>query len=84
MLIRNASRDDLAAVPAFWQEAAENRSRPVDLIAAAEERLRGFGAGLIDAMVLDGNVRAHGIWAAHGFEPQGDWSRWVKPLHSAQ
>ena len=50
------------------------------LIAAAEERFREFGAGRVDAMVLDGNARAHGIWAASGYRRQDDWSRWVKPL----
>ena len=137
MIIRSASREDLTAVLAFWLEAAENESRPVDtaeavvalyrrdpaalllavdgdeivgtviagwdgwrghlyrlavaprrrregiggrLVAAAEARFREFGAGRADAMVLDGNTRAHGIWAAGGYRRQDDWSRWVKPL----
>jgi ribosomal protein S18 acetylase RimI-like enzyme len=50
------------------------------LIAAAEERFRKLGGTRADAMVLDANERAHGIWAAHGYRPQGEWSRWVKPL----
>jgi len=50
------------------------------LIAAAEERIRALGGTRIDAMVLDDNDQAHGIWAAHGYRRQGDWSRWVKPL----
>ena len=50
------------------------------LIAAAEERFRQFGGTRVDAMVLDGNAGAHGIWAAHGYQRQPDWSRWVKPI----
>ncbi|MEV4275924.1 GNAT family N-acetyltransferase [Actinoplanes xinjiangensis] len=50
------------------------------LIAAAEERFRSFGGTRVDAMVLDENPAAHGIWAAHGYRRQPDWSRWVKPL----
>jgi ribosomal protein S18 acetylase RimI-like enzyme len=50
------------------------------LIAAAEERFRTFGGTRADAMVLDDNERAHGIWAANGYHPQPEWSRWVKRL----
>lgn len=50
------------------------------LVAAAEERFKTFGGTRADAMVLDGNTVAHGIWAAHDYHPQGEWSRWVKPL----
>ncbi|BCJ43852.1 N-acetyltransferase [Actinoplanes ianthinogenes] len=50
------------------------------LIAAAEERFRALGGTRADAMVLDANERAHGIWTAHGYRPQPEWSRWVKPL----
>jgi ribosomal protein S18 acetylase RimI-like enzyme len=50
------------------------------LIAAAEDRFRDLGGTRADAMVLDANERAHGIWAAHGYRPQNEWSRWVKPL----
>jgi ribosomal protein S18 acetylase RimI-like enzyme len=50
------------------------------LIAAAEERLGRQGGTRADAMVLDENQRAHGIWAAHGYSRQDEWSRWVKPL----
>ena len=50
------------------------------LIAAAEDRIRSLGGTRIDAMVLDDNGRAHGIWAAHGYRRQDDWSRWIKPL----
>ncbi|WP_430781005.1 GNAT family N-acetyltransferase [Actinoplanes sp. G11-F43] len=50
------------------------------LVTAAEERFTSFGGTRTDAMVLDGNIVAHGIWAAHGYRRQDDWSRWVKPL----
>ncbi len=33
-----------------------------------------------DAMVLDGNERAHHAWRAAGSTPQHEWSRWVRPL----
>ncbi|MCO8276659.1 GNAT family N-acetyltransferase [Actinoplanes sp. TRM 88003] len=50
------------------------------LIAAAEDRFRRLGATRADAMVLDANDDAHGAWAAHGYQRQDNWSRWVKPL----
>lgn len=50
------------------------------LIAAAEQRFRKLGGSRVDAMVLDANERAHGVWAAHDYAPQDNWSRWVKPL----
>ena len=50
------------------------------LIAAAEDRFRSFGGTRADAMVLDENQAAHGIWARHGYRLQPEWSRWVKPL----
>jgi ribosomal protein S18 acetylase RimI-like enzyme len=50
------------------------------LIEAAESRIRSLGGTRIDAMVLDDNPRAHAIWAAHGYQRQEDWSRWIKPL----
>jgi ribosomal protein S18 acetylase RimI-like enzyme len=50
------------------------------LIAAAEERFRQFGGTRADAMVLDDNPGAHGIWSANGYVRQAEWSRWVKPL----
>jgi ribosomal protein S18 acetylase RimI-like enzyme len=50
------------------------------LIAAAEERFRAFGGTRADAMVLDDNTDAHGVWAATGYAAQPEWSRWVKPL----
>ena len=50
------------------------------LIAAAEERFRVLGGTRVDAMVLDDNAQAHRIWRARGYAPQGEWSRWIKPL----
>ncbi|MEV0901423.1 GNAT family N-acetyltransferase [Actinoplanes sp. NPDC049802] len=50
------------------------------LIAAAEQRFRAFGGTRADAMVLDANETAHRIWARHGYQPQNEWSRWIKPL----
>jgi ribosomal protein S18 acetylase RimI-like enzyme len=50
------------------------------MIAAAEERLQLLGGTRGDAMVLDDNARAHGIWQATGYRLQEEWSRWVKPL----
>ncbi|MBL7260912.1 GNAT family N-acetyltransferase [Paractinoplanes lichenicola] len=50
------------------------------LIDAAERRFRALGGSRVDAMVLDGNERAHAIWAARGYRRQPEWSRWVKPL----
>ncbi|MFF0379680.1 GNAT family N-acetyltransferase [Actinoplanes missouriensis] len=50
------------------------------LIAAAEERFRDLGGSRADAMVLDANERAHGIWDAHGYARQNEWSRWVKSI----
>jgi ribosomal protein S18 acetylase RimI-like enzyme len=50
------------------------------LVEAAERRFAGFGATRVDAMVLDQNLVAHGAWSALGYQPQGEWSRWVRPL----
>jgi ribosomal protein S18 acetylase RimI-like enzyme len=50
------------------------------LIAAAEERFRALGGTRVDAMVLDDNDQAHGVWAASGYHRQDDWARWIKPL----
>ncbi|MEU4419467.1 GNAT family N-acetyltransferase [Actinoplanes sp. NPDC024001] len=140
LIYRAARADELAAVLAFWQVAAENDSRPADttaavealhrrdpgalilavdgdeivgtviagwdgwrchlyrlavapwrrregiggrLIAAAEGRFTDFGGTRADAMVLDENEAAHGIWAAQGYGRQPEWSRWVKPLPPA-
>ncbi|MFI1994667.1 GNAT family N-acetyltransferase [Actinoplanes sp. NPDC020271] len=56
----------------------------VRLIEAAEERFRRLGGTRVDAMVLDANERAHGIWAARGYRRQDEWSRWVKPLDTSE
>ena len=50
------------------------------LLAAAEERFVALDGRRGDAMVLDGNERAHHAWKAAGYAPQPQWSRWVKPL----
>jgi ribosomal protein S18 acetylase RimI-like enzyme len=50
------------------------------LLAAAENRFRAFGAIRVDAMVLNDNEPAHGVWSANGYQAQASWSRWIKPL----
>jgi ribosomal protein S18 acetylase RimI-like enzyme len=50
------------------------------LVDAAEQRFRALGGTRADAMVLDDNAQAHGLWRALGYAPQIEWSRWVKPL----
>ncbi len=50
------------------------------LLAAAEERFTALGGRRADAMVLDGNASAHQAWRAAGYEPEPQWSRWVKHL----
>ncbi|NEE22415.1 GNAT family N-acetyltransferase, partial [Streptomyces sp. SID7499] len=50
------------------------------LLAAAEERFVALGGRRADAMVLDRNTSAHHAWRAAGYEPQPQWSRWVKRL----
>ncbi len=50
------------------------------LLAAAEQRFREFGAGRVDAMVLDGNDLGRNLWTRSGYQRQDNWSRWVKPL----
>jgi ribosomal protein S18 acetylase RimI-like enzyme len=50
------------------------------LVAAAEERLQAFGAGRADAMVFAPNELGQQLWRAHGYQPQPDWRRWVKPI----
>ncbi|MFD7672027.1 GNAT family N-acetyltransferase [Streptomyces anulatus] len=50
------------------------------LLAAAEERFVALGGRRTDAMVLDRNTSAHHAWRAAGYEPQPQWSRWVKHL----
>ncbi|WP_061299585.1 GNAT family N-acetyltransferase [Herbidospora cretacea] len=50
------------------------------LIAAAEDRFRAFGAFRADAMVLNANTDAHLAWTATGYKAQDDCARWVRPL----
>ncbi len=50
------------------------------LIDQAIERFKTFGGTRIDAMILDENETAHKAWISYGFEPQEDWSRWVKKI----
>ncbi|MEV4317199.1 GNAT family N-acetyltransferase [Actinocrispum sp. NPDC049592] len=50
------------------------------LLAAAEQRFREFGAGRVDAMVLDDNDLGQNLWTRSGYQRQDNWSRWVKPL----
>ncbi len=51
-----------------------------ELLQRAEQRFRALGATRADAMVLDDNDLGGGFWAANGYAPQPEWSRWVKPL----
>lgn len=46
----------------------------------AEARLRALGAPRFDAMVLSSNVAGAAAWTAMGYQPQDDWTRWVKPV----
>ncbi|MFF0568920.1 GNAT family N-acetyltransferase [Streptomyces sp. NPDC004041] len=50
------------------------------LLAAAEERFTALGGRRADAMVLDRNTSAHHAWRAAGYEPEPQWSRWVRHL----
>jgi len=50
------------------------------LVDQAIERFKAFGGTRIDAMILDENETAHKAWASFGFEPQDNWSRWVKNI----
>jgi len=50
------------------------------LLARAEQRFAEYGGTRADAMVLDNNTEAHGVWASAGYSRQAEWSRWVKPL----
>lgn len=50
------------------------------LLDAAERRFRGLGGRRVDAMVLESNERAHGVWASAGHRRDDAWRRWVKPL----
>ncbi|MGW7003722.1 GNAT family N-acetyltransferase [Streptomyces sp. NPDC054933] len=50
------------------------------LLEAAERRFTALGGRRGDAMVLDGNERAHHAWRAAGYAPEPRWSRWTAPL----
>ena len=50
------------------------------LLAAAEQRFAALGGRRADAMVLDDNALGAKAWAAAGYAPQPEWSRWVKAL----
>jgi ribosomal protein S18 acetylase RimI-like enzyme len=50
------------------------------LVERAEARLRALGAIRLDAMVLTSNVAGAAAWEAMGYQPQDDWTRWVKPV----
>lgn len=52
------------------------------LVDHAESRFAALGGTRADAMVLDENDLAHAAWRAAGYQPQAEWSRWVKPLES--
>lgn len=60
----------------------ERRRRGIGraMLAVAERRFAAAGAARVDAMVLDGNTLAHGAWAAAGYRPQPEWTRWVRRL----
>jgi ribosomal protein S18 acetylase RimI-like enzyme len=68
----------LAVAPAHRGQGIGRR-----LVDAAERRFRELGGTRADAMVLDDNPQAHGLWRALGYAPQAAWSRWVKPLTPA-
>ncbi|GAA0401423.1 GNAT family N-acetyltransferase [Micromonospora gifhornensis] len=65
----------LAVAPAYRGQGIAR-----SLVEAAEDRLRRLGGIRVDAMVLDDNSTAHPAWRALGYQPQAQWSRWVKPL----
>lgn len=62
--------------------APSHRGRGVArlLMEHAEARLRALGAIRFDAMVLTSNVTGAAAWEAMGYQPQDDWTRWVKPV----
>lgn len=49
------------------------------LLERAETRLRDLGATRFHAMVLSQNDEGIAAWAAMGYHPQDEWTRWVKP-----
>ncbi len=62
--------------------APEGRGRGIGrtLLGHAERRLVALGATRLDAMVLDANDTGAAMWRSAGYVPQGEWSRWVKPV----
>lgn len=54
------------------------------LMRHAEERLRALGAPRFDAMVLSSNETGAAAWAAMGYHPQDDWTRWIKPANGTR
>lgn len=65
----------LAVDPAYRRQGIA-----ATLLDSAERRLAALGVSRVSAMVLDENELGAGFWRAHGYTPQSDWSRWVKPL----
>lgn len=65
----------LAVAPTHRRQGIGRR-----LVAIAEARFTSYGGKRADAMVLDDNDQAHGVWRTAGYAPQPEWSRWVKPL----
>jgi len=45
-----------------------------ELVARAEARFASYGGTRADAMVLDDNAQAHGVWSTAGYAPQPEWS----------
>jgi len=50
------------------------------LLRHGEDRAAALGATRALAMVLDANEAGAAVWRAAGYAPQGEWTRWVKPL----
>lgn len=65
----------LAVAPTHRRQGIGRR-----LVELAEERFASYGGSRADAMVLDDNAQAHGVWSTAGYARQPEWSRWVKPL----
>lgn len=60
--------------------APSHRRRGIarELLRRAEARLTAFGAGRIDAMVLEHNELGRSLWSSLGYAEQLDWRRWVR------
>ena len=50
------------------------------LLDAAHLRFAALGGRRADAMVLDRNELGRSTWAAAGYAPEPQWSRWTRPL----